>query len=76
MGRSSSRPSRDTLAVFGWRLARARMASEARPLARVSIRRPNRIKVMMAAEVSKYTAGVTPPACNHSGETVATTLYP
>ena len=48
------------------------MASLVRPLALASSRRPSRIRVMMSAEVSKYTSAL--PAAKSPGANVATAL--
>ena len=52
-GISSSTPPRSTRAVRGRSPSRVRRASEARPLARASRYLPSRMRVMMAAPVSK-----------------------
>ena len=69
-GRSTSWPSRTTLAVLGLSSMRRRMASEVRPLARASRNRPRSMRAMMIAEVSKYTEPPIPLADRVSGEKV------
>jgi hypothetical protein len=71
-GTSTSSPSRITRAVFAWSPASFFIASLVRPFALASSKRPSRIKVMISAEVSKYTSAL--PAAKSCGAKVATTL--
>ena len=64
-GTSTSSPPRTTRAVFACSPASFFMASLVRPFARASSRRPSRIRVMMSAEVSKYTSAL--PAAKSPG---------
>ncbi len=67
-------PSRRTEAVCGWSPASIRMAADIRPLARASSERPKRTRVMMTADVSKYTSGWTPIPGKADGKSAAATL--
>ena len=53
MGTSVSMPSLTTVAVFGCRTMRLRMASDVCPLARASRSRPSSTRQMTMAEASK-----------------------
>jgi sulfide:quinone oxidoreductase len=65
-------PEEEPLGIFG-SPARLFMASFVRPLARASKRRPNRMSVMIRAEVSKYTSAL--PDAKSPGASVAAALY-
>ena len=75
VGMSVSSPFRMTRAVFAWSPIRRLIASLVRPLAIASSRRPKRIRVMITAAVSKYTAGAIPRARKNPGATVMARLY-
>ncbi len=73
-GTETTVPSRSIRASAGRSCMSARTAADVRFFARASSIRPNNTRVIITAEVSKYTAFDTPVAVNAVGQTVSTRL--